>query len=119
MARTFPIRRLGLRARITLAFAVGALLLSALLSSTTWALTRENLLNQREDAASVLVYQNARTVLNRVSPDTNLEGLLGSLSTRRGARPVLYFAGTWRSQTTEFGQRRAASRAAGPRHRRG
>lgn len=58
--------RLGLRARITLAFAVGALLLSALLSATTWALTRENLVNQREDAASTIVYQNARIVRSRV-----------------------------------------------------
>ena len=38
--------RLGLRARITLAFAIGAALLSALLATTTWALTRENLLDR-------------------------------------------------------------------------
>jgi signal transduction histidine kinase len=96
-------RRLGLRARITLAFGVGALLLSALLSTTTWALTRENLLNQREDSAMVLVFQNARTVRNRVA-GTPPAALLSSLSTRQGARPVLYFDDVWSSQTPEFGE---------------
>ena len=74
-------RRLGLRARITLAFAVGALLLSALLAATTWALTRENLLNQREDSATVVVYQNAEIVQQRVR-DTDAQTLLGSLPRR-------------------------------------
>jgi signal transduction histidine kinase len=85
-------RRLGLRARITLAFGIGALLLSALLSATTWALTRENLLNQREDSAMVFVFQNAKTVQSRVkNPDTDQQALLSSLSTPRGARPILYY----------------------------
>jgi signal transduction histidine kinase len=96
-------RRLGLRARITLAFGVGALLLSALLSATTWALTRENLLNQREDSAMVLVFQNARTVRNSVA-QTQPATLLSSLSTRQGAQPVLYFDEVWSSQTPEFGE---------------
>jgi signal transduction histidine kinase len=97
-------RRLGLRARITLAFAIGALLLSALLSGTTWALTRENLVNQREDSAKVLVFQNARTVQARVGSDTDQQGLLSSLSTRRGAQPILYFDNQYVPLTPEFGQ---------------
>jgi signal transduction histidine kinase len=103
--RPAVIRRLGLRARITLAFAVGALLLSALLSATTWALTRENLVNQREDSALVLVYQNARTVQNRVpSPDTDQQALLSSLSTPLGARPILFYEEQYVPLTPEFGQ---------------
>jgi signal transduction histidine kinase len=99
------IRRLGLRARITLAFAVGALLLSALLSATTWALTRENLVNQREDSALVLVYQNARTVQNRIAnPDTDQQALLSSLSTPLGARPILYYDDQYVPLTPEYGQ---------------
>jgi len=97
-------RRLGLRARITLAFAIGALLLSALLSATTWALTRENLLNQREDAATVIVYQNARIVRARITPATNQQELMGSLSTPLGNRPVIYYDGKFASLTPEFGQ---------------
>lgn len=97
-------QRLGLRARITLAFAVGALLLSALLAGTTWALTRENLLNQREDSATVLVYQNAGTVQQQVSPDTDTLELLSNLSTPLGARPILYYQGDYTSRSTEFGR---------------
>jgi two-component system sensor histidine kinase MtrB len=98
-------RRLGLRARITLAFAIGALLLSALLSATTIALTRENLLNQREDSAMVLVFQNARTVQNRVpSPETDQQALLASLSTPLGARPILYYDEQYVALSPEYGQ---------------
>jgi len=49
LARLRP-RSLGLQARITMAFALGALLLSVLLAGTTFALTRANLANQRENA---------------------------------------------------------------------
>ncbi|MGQ0830127.1 MAG: ATP-binding protein [Microthrixaceae bacterium] len=97
-------RRLGLRARITLAFAIGALLLSALLSATTWALTRENLLNQRESAATVVVFQNARIVQTRITPATDKQALVGSLSTPLGSRPILYYDQEFVSLTPEFGQ---------------
>jgi two-component system sensor histidine kinase MtrB len=103
--RSAVVRRLGLRARITLAFAIGALLLSALLSATTWALTRENLVNQREDSAMVLVFQNARTVQSRVkNPETDQQALLSSLSTPRGARPILYYDDKYVPLTPEYGQ---------------
>jgi hypothetical protein len=59
---------MGLRARITLAFTLGALVLSALLAGTTFALTRENL------PASV----SAR----RSPPSTTTPGRSGS-----GSRP--------------------------------
>lgn len=97
-------RHLGLRARITLAFAVGALLLSTLLSATTWALTRENLLNQRETSAKVVVYQNARIVRARVAPATDKQALVSSLSTPLGSRPILYHQGQYVSLTPEYGQ---------------
>ncbi len=97
-------RRLGLRARINLAFAIGALLLSTLLAATTWALTRENLLNQREDSATVVVYQNARIVRNRVTPGTDKQALVSSLSTPLGSRPILYADREFVPLTPEFGQ---------------
>jgi two-component system sensor histidine kinase MtrB len=101
--RRFPLtRRLGLRARITLAFAVGALLLSVLLATTTWALTRANLLNQREDSATVLVYQNAGIVQEAVR-DANALTLLGSLRTL-GAQPILFDGQEYIALNPEFGQ---------------
>jgi two-component system sensor histidine kinase MtrB len=103
--RRFPLtRRLGLRARITLAFAIGALLLSVLLSATTWALTRANLLSQREDAATVVVYQNAG-IVQAAARDTGPQALLGSLRTL-GAQPILYIGADddYIALTPEFGQ---------------
>jgi signal transduction histidine kinase len=101
--RRFPLtRRLGLRARITLAFAVGALLLSVLLATTTWALTRANLLSQREDSATVVVYQNAGIVQQTVR-DADALTLLGSLRTL-GAQPILYNGEAYIAQNPEYGQ---------------
>ena len=96
-------QRLGLRARITLAFAIGALLLSTLLATTTWALTRENLLRQRESAATVIVYQNA-TIVQRRARDADLQELLSTLSSPLGGRPVLLTADGPVSLTAEFGR---------------
>ncbi len=59
--------RLRLRARITIAFAIGALLLSAILVATTYTLVRQNLLRERESAAVNQAYTNARTLANRLN----------------------------------------------------
>ena len=102
--RRFPLtRRLGLRARITLAFTIGALILSVLLAATTWALTRTNLLNQREDSATVVVYQNAGTVQQRVR-DTDAQTLLGSLLTPLGSSPILFDGVNYIARNPGFGQ---------------
>jgi two-component system, OmpR family, sensor histidine kinase MtrB len=102
--RQLPLtRRLGLRARITLAFAIGALLLSVILSITTLALTRENLLDQREDAATVVVYENAGIVQQQAG-NVDDAALLGSLRTPLGSRPVLYNGRDFVSRDPQFGQ---------------
>ncbi|MBI2703732.1 MAG: HAMP domain-containing protein [Actinobacteria bacterium] len=89
-------RRLGLRARLTLIFALGAALLSAILSVTTWELTRENLLLQRLDAARQSAIANATFVskelkLPRAADASNFEKLLTSLPTPEGAQPVISY----------------------------
>ena len=104
MRRLRLARRLGLRARITLAFAIGALLLSALLSATTWALTRENLLHQRQDSATVVVYRNAGFVQQQLAPNTDVLRLVSNLATPLGAHPSVYFDGEYTPLTTEFGK---------------
>jgi two-component system sensor histidine kinase MtrB len=97
-------RRLGLRARITLAFAVGALLLSALLSVTTLALTRENLLNQRENSATLVLFQNAGIVQRLVTPDSDTQLILSSLTSPLAGRPILYYDDEFVPLSPEFGQ---------------
>jgi signal transduction histidine kinase len=84
--------RLGLRARVTLAFALGAMLLSVLLSVATFALTRASLLRQREDVAREQAIRNAANVRNGLprNPEDIL-GLLESLPQAQGSRPLLIY----------------------------
>jgi signal transduction histidine kinase len=93
----FPRRaRLGLRARITLAFGLGALLLSTLLASVTWGLTRENLLNQRDSAAVERVLTNAITIADQVGPGDDINAALQGVSTPEGSSPgLLGTDGNW------------------------
>lgn len=102
--------RPGLRARITLAFGLGALLLSTVLAGTTWTLTRSQLLDQRERTSLRQAYLNARLVRDGLSSaedasDFNALDLLGSLQTPVGAQPMLVFQGEFYSQSpVEFGE---------------
>ena len=102
--------RPGLRARITLAFGLGALLLSTVLAGTTWTLTRSQLLDQRERTSLRQAYLNARLVRDGLSSaedasDFTALDLLGSLQTPVGAQPMLVFQGEFYSQSpVEFGE---------------
>ncbi len=110
MQSFYPIRRLGLRARLTLSIAFGAAALSAVLSVTAWGLTRENLLKQRDDNAVTRVLSNAGTVAQSIGPrsdskDTGFEKLIASLPTPQGAQPVIYMSGQWYAKSPlEFGR---------------
>jgi two-component system, OmpR family, sensor histidine kinase MtrB len=88
LLRPRPARRLGLRARITLAFGLGALLLSALLAGTTYALTRSNLIEQREDAALTASYFNARRV--QAGLPALPEDILDNLGSLAASNPFVY-----------------------------
>jgi signal transduction histidine kinase len=92
----FPRRaRLGLRARITLAFGLGALLLSTMLASITWGLTRENLLNQRDDAAVERVIRNAVFISDKIGGPEDIQETLAGVSTPEGSTPLLRLRGQW------------------------
>jgi signal transduction histidine kinase len=89
-----------------LAFALGAALLSLLLASTTWALTRENLLDQRERLATRQAFRNSTVVQAQLSggqADTNLRDTLNSLNSDAPARSLVRDdADRWTNQSTEF-----------------
>jgi signal transduction histidine kinase len=63
------LRRLSLRARVTLTFALGGLLMSALLAGATLYLTRLNLLEKREAAALNEVFDNAEQASGYLKDD--------------------------------------------------
>ena len=98
-------RRLRLRTRIIFAFVLTTLLLSGLLSVTVFALTRQNLLNGRENDALATVGFNASAVNRRLSPDIEseaLQNLVSTLATPEGSRPVLRVGGDWFQPSFEF-----------------
>ena len=64
--------RVRLRTRLTLAFGLGALLLSTLLAGVTYGLVRETLLEGRENNAISVVLNNATQVQRRVTDDTDV-----------------------------------------------
>lgn len=105
MRRLTKLEPLGLRARLILSFALGALILSTVLSVITWNLTREDLLRQREDSAVTRVYANALTLRRTLTGTTDVAALLASLPTPDGAQLALLFEGTWDARNpVEFGQ---------------
>ncbi len=89
-------KRLRLRARMTLAFGLGALLMSALLSAITFGLTRDNLLDRREQDAVEVARRNARRIELRIIDEITEDGvrqLLLNQSTIADATPVIRLSG--------------------------
>lgn len=96
--------RLGLRARLTLFFAMGGLLLSVTIALSTLTLTRRNLLETREQTAFRVVTANGKRVQARLTPEIDAEGLgaiIDSLSTTKGAYPLLRFGPDWTASDTQ------------------
>jgi two-component system sensor histidine kinase MtrB len=94
-------RRLGLRARLTATFAIGALLLSTLLSAIAYGLVRENLVRQRERSATSQAYLNARNLRDQLRPaEADPAAVLDSLTFPGGGSPVLFRDGWFVSDVT-------------------
>jgi two-component system sensor histidine kinase MtrB len=88
--------RLGLRARLTVAFTLGALVLSALLAFVSYGLARGNLVHQRESSAARQAYLNARVLRDSLPRlGGNEQVMLDSLSSPTGASSVLFRDGQW------------------------
>ncbi|HKH24237.1 MAG TPA: HAMP domain-containing sensor histidine kinase [Acidimicrobiales bacterium] len=105
MRRPWFLPRLGLRARITIAFGVGALFMSAVLAGATIGLTRRNLLDQRESAATAQTYTNAGNVRRQLeSAVGDPPAVVSSLVTPSGSNPILMLEGRWYPRNAQFGE---------------
>jgi signal transduction histidine kinase len=93
LLRRLPAGRLGLRARITSAFALGAMLLSTLLAGTTYALTRSNAIEERENTALTVAYLNARRIQERLPAEG--EDINVALSSLLASAPIVYQDGQY------------------------
>ena len=90
----------GLRTRITVAFAVGGLLISSTLAVTTLTLTRQNLLDQRDESAFAIITTNGVRVQAALTPDLDdevLRQIVEGLGQRGGTVPLLRFGTDWAS----------------------
>ena len=97
-------RRLGLRARVTAAFAVGALLLSASMALVSYELTRRTLLDERERAVLRAAYYDAAVVragLDTENPDAG--EALRALDTGTSRRAVLHLNNDWYGRAADNG----------------
>ncbi|MET7470968.1 HAMP domain-containing sensor histidine kinase [Micromonospora sp. NPDC005686] len=96
--------RPGLRARVTAAFAVGALLLSALMALFSYDLTRRSLLDERERAAVRAAYYDAAVVRSGLDTGTpDVVAVLRSLDTGSARRPLLHLPDGWYARTADVG----------------
>ncbi|HEX2851570.1 MAG TPA: HAMP domain-containing sensor histidine kinase [Acidimicrobiales bacterium] len=88
--------RTGFRARATLAFAAGAVLIAVMLSVPAFFASRSYLTSQRESSARRQAYANARLVRNVLrSPDADPARLLGSLQRDEGTDAVFRVGDKW------------------------
>ena len=96
----------GLRARIVLAFAVGALLVSAVLVATTFSLARNYLLDQRESAVTRQAFADANVLASRLSTAGSEVGEeLVDLVPSGGADVVVRSDGSWYSSRLDVDAR--------------
>jgi two-component system sensor histidine kinase MtrB len=95
-------RRPGLRARVTLMFSAGALLLSTALAVSTYELTARYLLGERERTAVRGAYFDAAVVRQGLSgDDPDLVAVLRALDTGLGRRPLIRRQGVWFARSAD------------------
>jgi two-component system, OmpR family, sensor histidine kinase MtrB len=106
-----PWSRLGLRARVTVTFGLGALALSATMAGLTYFTARQFILHERETAILRQAYVNASFVRSSLrSPTQNIQQLLDSLDTLPGSLSVLEQHGQWYATSISVGENAIPSR---------
>jgi len=102
--KTAGVRELGLRARVTAVFALGALALSASLAITAYELTRQNLLGERERTLVRAAYFDAAVVRDGLRGQRPaVADVLRNLDTGDARRPLLRRGGQWFARTADVG----------------
>ena len=91
-----PRRRLGLRARVTTAFALGSLVLSGALASITYFSVRNSVVNQQEVSLRQEALGSAVLLSGRLQhPIPDYDQLLAAVDPAAGSESFLYKANDW------------------------
>lgn len=97
--------RLGVRARVTVTFGLGALALSLVMAGITYFTARQVILNERQNAVLRQAYVNASLIRSSLrSPSPDITQLLGSLDTLPGSLSVLERGGQWYATSISVGE---------------
>lgn len=92
----------GVRASVTMAFAVLALFLSAALASGTYFSARHLLVEQRERTALRQAFADAALVRDSLrTPENQVSDVLGSIAPPAGATMYVHRAGSWYSSSLD------------------
>jgi len=95
---------LGLRARVTATFTVGALLISSALCLITYFSVRDSVLSTERSTGEQQVFANALLIRAELRlPDVNVPALLSSLSTSPSTRSLLLSDSQWFSPSPAYG----------------
>ena len=96
---------LGLRARVTATFAIGALALSTIMAGITYFTARQSFLNERQTTDQRQAFANASLIQNSLrSPGINVDQLLEQADTLPGSRSVLRSRGQWYATSISVGK---------------
>ncbi|HVE45556.1 MAG TPA: HAMP domain-containing sensor histidine kinase [Acidimicrobiales bacterium] len=97
--------RLGLRARTTLGFGLIGLVVSVVLAGLSYAVARQFLVSEREDAAIRQSYVNARLVRTLLrDPQPDVRSFLAGLGGGTASSSVLRYRGEWFSTSVAAGR---------------
>ena len=96
---------LGLRARVTATFAIGALALSTIMAGITYFTARQTFLSERQSADQRQAFANASLIQSALhSPTTDVTQLIESVDTLPGSRSVLRTGDQWYATAISVGQ---------------
>ena len=106
--------RLGLRGRVTVTFALGALILSVLMGAISYFTTRHFLVGERESASIKLAFGNAKTIREDIQlhaedktrplATTIARALSIADSGTKTSHSILRYDGTWHVRELQFNQ---------------
>ena len=96
---------LGLRARVTATFAIGAFGLSTIMAGITYFSARQSFLNERQAAVQRQAFANASLIQSSLrSPSTQVKQFLESVDAVSGSSSVLHKGGQWFATSISVGQ---------------
>ncbi|MCP2324392.1 signal transduction histidine kinase [Hamadaea flava] len=103
------LRQPGLRVRVTAAFALGALVISATIAIASFQITRQTLLSGRERSALRAAYFDANVVNAGLAADDDpdVQEVLRTLDTGSSRHAIIYRNGRFYSRTADTGYTKA------------